>query len=110
MPPDIFVTNALKAVEELEIKRIQRERETLDLLKARGDLVPFDDVAGEFAARAIAVRTKLMGVPSLFRQRMPHLALSDMEVLDALIREALEELVREESAVADDEPGDSASA
>ncbi len=105
LPPDIAITKAKQALEDLEIKRIQKERETLDLAKARGEVVPFDEVAGEFARRAIAVRTKLLGVPSAFKQKHPYLAIEAVEDLERLIRRALEELVKEESSVADDEPG-----
>jgi hypothetical protein len=101
-PPDIAITKARQAVIELAIKEVQLTDAQLDIDKKRGELVPFDEVAGEFAARAIAVRTKLLGVPTRFKQRWQACTMEQIDDLEALLREALEELVREESAVADD--------
>jgi phage terminase Nu1 subunit (DNA packaging protein) len=37
-------------------------------------------------------RTRLLGVPSAAKQRIPHLEIEEVEVLTLLVREALEEL------------------
>jgi phage terminase Nu1 subunit (DNA packaging protein) len=37
-------------------------------------------------------RTRLLGVPSTAKQRIPHLEIEEVELLTTLIREALDEL------------------
>jgi phage terminase Nu1 subunit (DNA packaging protein) len=37
-------------------------------------------------------RTKLLGVPTRLRQRIPHLTLEEIAIAEELIRESLEEL------------------
>ena len=43
--------------------------------------------------QVVTCRTRLLGIPSKAKQQLPHLSLSDLEVLEALVREALEGLV-----------------
>ena len=45
-----------------------------------------------------STRTKLLGVPSTVRARIPHLEPDEVEVITLLIREALEELAGGEVA------------
>jgi phage terminase Nu1 subunit (DNA packaging protein) len=40
-----------------------------------------------------ACKTRLLAIPSRARQALPHLVAADLGVLEALIREALEDLV-----------------
>lgn len=60
-------------------------------LKKRA-LVPLAEFERTWAPRIIGARTHLLGLPTRARQRLPHLTTADMAVLDALVREALEEL------------------
>ena len=65
-----------------ELARQEKERE----------LLRRDDVTAAWAAAVAMTRTKLLGVPSVVRARIPHLEIDEVEVITTLIREALEEL------------------
>ena len=45
-----------------------------------------------WAAAVTIARTKLLATPTRARQRIPHLSLEEVNILDDLLREALEEL------------------
>lgn len=49
----------------------------------------------EEATRVTFAKTRLLGIPTKLKARLPHLAHGDIAVIDALIREALEELADE---------------
>jgi phage terminase Nu1 subunit (DNA packaging protein) len=80
---------------------------TLRERNARGDLfeleyarkkrlvVPAKEVDLRWSGLVVAARTKLLGLPSRAKGRLPHLTVADLGVLEALIREALEELTTE---------------
>jgi len=70
----------------------------LEYRRKRRQLVPLKDYELGEAARVVAARTKLLGIPSRAKQRLPHLTPGDLEVLDELVRESLEELVTEQTA------------
>ena len=55
-------------------------------------LIPRDQVEKAAANVAAIVRTKLLAMPTRARQRIPHLTLEEVAILDELQREALEEL------------------
>lgn len=57
-----------------------------------GELVKAADVKAKFSEKFSTVRSRVLGVPSRARQRLPHLSHADLAVLDELLREALEEL------------------
>ena len=64
----------------------------LKLKKMTGELVPVDEVESAWASIVIAIRTKLMAVPTKARLRAPDLSNRHVELLEELIREALEDL------------------
>jgi hypothetical protein len=66
----------------LELERKQKE----------GQLLRREDVQQAWSAAVNITRTKLLGIPSVAKQRIPHLDLEEVEVLTGLLREALEEL------------------
>lgn len=66
----------------LELERRQKE----------GLLVPRKDVELTWAQVITTAKTKLLGVPSRAKQRIPHLTLEEIEIINVLMREALEEL------------------
>ncbi len=107
-PPDIAITKARQAVIELAIKEVQLTDAQLDIDQKRGTLVPLAEVESEFIARAVAIRTKILAVPSRYKQRRPHLGIDDVTNLEDLLREVLEELASDEAAVDDDEDSESA--
>ena len=57
-----------------------------------GELVNAAEMAATMAADYTMVRTKLLGLPSKAKQRLPHLTLDDLATLDEIVREALEAL------------------
>lgn len=57
-----------------------------------GRLISVDRVKIEVSSMIATVRTRLLGVPSKAKQRLPHLSRADVVELEGLIREALEEL------------------
>jgi len=66
----------------LELERRQKE----------GQLLEREEVERAQAAAIAISKTRLLGVPSTAKQRIPHLSLEEVEILTTLIREALDEL------------------
>jgi hypothetical protein len=87
----------LQASPEYAVSRAKVEKEKAKLLeikrrKAEGELVERAAVERAQSDLAAIVRTKLLGVPSRAKQRIPHLTVQEVEELTLLIREALEEV------------------
>lgn len=74
-------TEHLKA-ELLELDRQQKE----------GQLVRVEDVEREWLEIITMARTKLLGIPTKAKQRLPDLDTDAIGVLDDIVREALEDL------------------
>lgn len=83
---------AAREQETAELQRMKRETAALELGRLRGELVPVADVEQALRSEYHAVKTRLLGLPSRAKQQLPHLAAADVAVIDALVREALEEL------------------
>lgn len=62
------------------------------------ELLPAGEAQRAWGGLVVAAKTKLLGLPSLAKQRLPHLTLDDLAVLDQLVREALEQLAEPEEA------------
>ncbi len=77
-------TEHLKA-ELLELDRKQKE----------GLLVPAADVHSKWLEIITLSRTKILGIPSKAKQRIPDLDATAMSALEDLIRETLEDLAAE---------------
>lgn len=71
-----------------ELARQEKERE----------LLRREDVSTAWTQAVNLTRTKLLGVPSTVKQRIPHLEIEEVELITSLIREALEELAAGEVA------------
>lgn len=67
----------------------------LDLAERRGELLQAQDVEARIVAVFSQCKTKLLGVPSRARQQDPGLTVAQLALLEALIREALEDLASE---------------
>ncbi len=80
-------TEHLKA-ELLELERKAKEK----------DLVPMTEVQSTWENIVTTARTKLLGVPTKAKQRIPDLDTNAMAHLDDIIREALEELAEPQAA------------
>ena len=64
----------------------------LDRKAKEGLLLHREDVERAQATALAISKTRLLGVPSTAKQRIPHLSLDEVEILTTLIREALDEL------------------
>jgi hypothetical protein len=69
----------------LEIERRQKE----------GQLVERESVLATWSQLITSAKGKLLGVPTTVRQRIPHLSAEEADLIDAVIREALEGLTME---------------
>ena len=79
-------TEHLKA-ELLELERAEKE----------GSLVSAAEVETKWIELVTIARTKLMGMPTKAKQRMPDLSGDDIAVLEDIVRECLEDLSGERS-------------
>ena len=64
----------------------------LDRKTKEGLLLRREDVELAWGGAVNITRTRLLGVPSTAKQRIPHLEVEEVELLTTLIREALDEL------------------
>lgn len=93
--PEVAAYYAHRSAREAEAarkERLQADLAELTLAERRGGMVPADQARRDVQARYASVKTRLLGVPRLVAQRLPHLAAEVVPVIDALVREALEEL------------------
>jgi hypothetical protein len=77
--------------------RARSEYEKANLLELQrktqeGLLLRREDVELAWGGAVNITRTRLLGVPSTAKQRIPHLEVEEVELLTTLIREALDEL------------------
>jgi hypothetical protein len=86
--PAYTVSQQRKAFEQanlLEIERRQKE----------GQLVERESVVTTWAQLINSAKSKLLGVKTASRQRIPHLTAEEAEIIDGLIRAALADLTEE---------------
>jgi phage terminase Nu1 subunit (DNA packaging protein) len=102
--PRVAVKAPGKSVPSALAKATQREREAraqlaeLDYARKSRDLVPAREVETRWTTLVVGARTRLLGLPTRAKQRLPHLSGSDLGVLGELVREVLEELAEERTA------------
>ncbi|HHH27319.1 MAG TPA: hypothetical protein ENK57_03075 [Polyangiaceae bacterium] len=96
---DTVGTASLKRGESPDILRLRarllEERARLlelDRREREGELVPIEEVRRFVGGEIVAARTKILAAPQRLRQRFPELPMAAIEHLDAILREALEEL------------------
>lgn len=90
-PPDYAESRARSEFEKANLLELERKTK-------EGLLLPREDVERSQAMAINISKTRLLGVPSTAKQRIPHLTLDEVEILTGLIREALEELASWEVA------------
>jgi phage terminase Nu1 subunit (DNA packaging protein) len=73
-------------------KHWRAELAELQYKQRAGELVNAAEMAAAMTDAYTTVRTKLLGLPSKAKQRLPHLQLADLATLEEIVREALEEL------------------
>lgn len=77
-----------KAIKEAFFARAAKLRYETDA----GKLIPANEVAMRWAQIVSIARTKILGVPSKYRQRMPEMTNESYLLLEEIIRETLEDL------------------
>jgi len=82
----------LREIETWLIMKAKRQGEELTLAERSGDVIPIDEARQTVLDEYMSVKTKLLGLSTRAKQRMPHLKSSDIRELDNLVREALEAL------------------
>lgn len=83
--PDYNVSRARSEYEKANLLELDRKTK-------EGHLLRRDDVEQAWGGAVNITRTRLLGVASTARQRIPHLETEEVELITTLIREALEEL------------------
>lgn len=87
-PEELPAYNDSRARSEYEkAKLLELQRKTQE-----GLLLRREDVELAWGGAVNITRTRLLGVPSTAKQRIPHLEIEEVELLTTLIREALDEL------------------
>ncbi len=81
-----------REIEKLKQDRIACESDRLNLAKRQGELISVDEVRANVINEYTEVRTKMLGLPTRIRQRVPKLNADDVRIVSDLIREALEAL------------------
>jgi phage terminase Nu1 subunit (DNA packaging protein) len=80
------------AEEKRRLTRAQARKLEMANRKQAGVLVPGRAAEIRYATMVVTAKTKLRGLPSRVKQRIPHLTLEELAILAELIDEALEEL------------------
>jgi hypothetical protein len=83
--PDYTVSRARSEYEKANLLELDRKTK-------EGHLLRREDVEQAWGGAVNITRTRLLGVASTARQRIPHLETEEVELITTLIREALEEL------------------
>ena len=83
--PDYNVSRARSEYEKANLLELDRKTK-------EGHLLRREDVEQAWGGAVNITRTRLLGVASTARQRIPHLETEEVELITTLIREALEEL------------------
>jgi len=78
--------------ERAKLAAAQRRRIELQIEAEERRLVNADQVKARFIGMVTAAKNRLLAVPSKAKSRIPTLTVADVEVLEALVAEALEEL------------------
>ena len=87
-PGEVPSYNDERALHEREKRLIAQ----MDRMEKARLLLPREEVDLAWGNAVNITRTRLLGVPSTAKQRIPHLEIEEVELLTTLIREALDEL------------------
>lgn len=83
--PEYGKSRARSEFEKANLLELQRKTQ-------EGLLLRREDAEQAWNQAVNITRTRLLGVPSTAKQRIPHLEIEEVELLTGLIREALDEL------------------
>jgi hypothetical protein len=75
-------------------KHWDAEIKELKFREAARELIPARDVEQKLVDVFSASKVRLLELPTRAKQALPHLSVSDLEALEAIVRDALEELTR----------------
>jgi hypothetical protein len=94
---DNRITKTHEAIPDYDESRARTEHLKAELLELdrktkEGRLVPLEEVQAKWVEIVVQARTKLLGIPTKAKQRLPDLDVDAINVLDDLVREALEDL------------------
>lgn len=98
LPDDVPNYNVSRALREAAAAR--RENALADLAEIEvaeklEEVVPVEEARAHILDKFTIVKTRILGVPTLVAQRLPHLAEEVVPLLTELLREVLEELAAE---------------
>lgn len=77
--------NAIEKAYKAKLARLEYEERV-------GKLVPVDEVREKWAQIVVLTRNRVLGLPSKIKARIPSVSRSDVLVIEALVREVLEEI------------------
>lgn len=98
-PEDPSAHDGMELLEANRIEKIWKARlAELKFKEAAAELVPAVDVRRKLTERLAGLRTALLGIPSQVKQAIPALTTVEVAKIEALVVEALQDLVAEESA------------
>jgi hypothetical protein len=83
--PDYTISRARSEFEKANLLELQRKTQ-------EGLLLRREDAELAWGGAVNITRTRMLGVPSAAKQRIPHLEVEEVELITTLIREALDEL------------------
>ena len=96
--PDYFVSRARREAAAARREAAQAELSELEVAERKGELVSVAKAREDVIAKFTIVRTRMLGVPSRVAQRLPHVAVEVVPIVEELVREALEELAADGGA------------
>jgi hypothetical protein len=104
--PQTRITQTQEAIPDYDESRARTEHLKAELLELdrktkEGRLIPLEEVQSKWVEVVVQARTKLLGIPTKAKQRIPDLDVDAINILDDLVREALEDL--SETAPEDDQ-------
>jgi hypothetical protein len=90
--PDYYDSRAKREAAAARRETALADLAELDVLERKAELVPAADVSARWVEVVTVAKTKLLGLPTRIKQRLPHISANDVRVIDDLVREALENL------------------
>lgn len=93
--------------EKLLTEKVIRQIKEIELAERKGEMLSLDEVSENWTAFARKVKAAFLGLPTKFRQKLPHLTASDGDVMRKVVRKILQDLAKEvEASVVAADPKD----
>lgn len=84
--------------ERLAREKIGRRREEIELAQIEGEILTLQEVSENWTVFGSKVKAAFLGLPTKFRQKLPHLSASDGEAMRKVVRNVLRDLAKEVEA------------